>query len=148
MTRLTASLNVPLDVHQRTVAAARQHKIGIGEYSAAALEYFNQRKLNPVAEQERQTVVLVEEMRKVGNRLFGFLQEQERGVMWPILEELVKARLLQEEVADYSLQILLAVFKESDSLEKGRSVLRERVSKRVAEVLQALHETRPGKGKN
>ncbi|RZK36424.1 MAG: hypothetical protein EOO61_10380 [Hymenobacter sp.] len=148
MTKLTATVNIPLDTHKRAVSASGDCKLKIGEYTAACVDYFAQRGLNPVLESTRQTEILVSEIRKLGNRIFGFLQEQERGVMTPLLQELVRSRFLQEETLDFALQTMVKVYGDEKFLEIGRENARKRVQERTESALSALSDTAPGKVKN
>jgi hypothetical protein len=136
---------MPLDTHTRAVQAAEECNLKLIEYTAACVDYFSQRGLNPVVESTRQTEVLVAEIRKLGNRLFGFLQEQERGILAPLLEEIVKGRYLQEETLDFSLQTMVKVYGDEKFLEQGRERSRKRVAERTDKALSALKEIAPGK---
>ena len=145
MTKLTTTIGVPIDTHQRAVKAAAECGLKIGEYSAAAIDFFAERGLNPKLESTRQTEVIVAEIRKLGHRLFGFLQEQERGVLGPLLEEMVRGRYLQEETLDYTLQTMLQVYGDTKFLETGREKVRSRVAERVEKAMQELRKSGPGK---
>jgi hypothetical protein len=112
------------------------------------VDYFSQRGLNPVLEATRPTEIVVAEIRRLGNRLFGFLQEQERGILLPLLEELVRSRFLQEESVDFSLQTMLKVHEDEAFLEQGRERSRKRVQERTDLALAALKDNAPGKTKN
>ena len=117
----------------------------MGEFCAAAIDYFCENGLNPQLETTRPTEVVVAEIRKLGNRLFGFLQEQERGILAPLLEELVRSRAMQEETLDFSLQTMVKVYKDETYLEEGRKRSKDRVDKKVNSALQELKKASPGK---
>jgi len=146
MADLTTTIRIPVNSHREAVEAAKANKLSVGRFCVAAMHYFAQRGLNPVTEHTRQTEVLVSEIRKVGNRLFGFLQEQERGLFMPLLEELIRARMLQEEAVDFSLQTLLATAGASEeTLETARLKVKNRVEERVQQVLTTYQKQAPGR---
>lgn len=148
MAKLTTTVKMPIDTHKRAVKASDECQLSILDYTAACVEYFAQRGLNPVLESTRATETVVAEIRKLGNRLFGFLQEQERGIMVPLLEELVRSRFLQEETLDYSLQTMVKVYGDEKFLEQGRERVRKRVDERTESAVEVLKKAAPGKASN
>ena len=146
MPSLTKSIKIPLNSHKRANEAAAKLGLGLGEFCSAAIDYFAERGLDPTAEMSRPTEVMVAEIRKLGHRLFGFLQEQERGVLLPILAELIRTRALTEEAVDFSLQAMVKVYGDETFLEQGRARSRDRVEKKVNTLLRAANEVAPSKG--
>ncbi|QKG59111.1 hypothetical protein GKZ68_20735 (plasmid) [Hymenobacter sp. BRD128] len=145
MSSLKKNISIPLDVHKEATRVAKNHDIKIGEFCTAAVAYFASRGLNPQVEMTRPAEVLVLEIRKLGNRLFGFMQEQERGVLLPLLEELVRTRALQEEGVDFSLQSLVKLYGDEKFLEAGRQRSKARVEEKVKTALAALKESGPAR---
>lgn len=100
-------MNVKLSASTHAVAAkeALRWKLSIQDYTDAAVRYFATRKLNPQATVAREGELIMGQVHQVGERVFRYLKEQERGIHAEVLSELVRTRVTQER----TLQMLTAV---------------------------------------
>jgi hypothetical protein len=68
----------------------------ITSYLDAAVHYFGERGLDPVATHEREGAAILREVKRLGDRVFSYLQDQEQGVHQALLEEVVRGRIIQQ----------------------------------------------------
>ena len=62
------------------------------------MRYFAERWLHPVEDVAREGQLIMQQVKKLGDRVFGYLQEQERSLLLPILEEMLRSRVTLERV--------------------------------------------------
>ena len=82
--------------HKAASAAAATCKLSLAEYTEAALDYFSSRQLNPADEVAREGQLIMGQVKKLGDRVFSYLQVQEQTLLMPLLEELLRDRLTTE----------------------------------------------------
>lgn len=106
------------------------------EYADAAIRYFAERSLNPVEAQAREGQLIMAEVKRLGDRMFSYLQEQERGV----LLEMLRFQLRQQAVQEQTLRVVenLLAPEGGEGLRKIQQKNQERITEAVAAGLAAL----------
>jgi len=94
----TKSVNVPAATHFLLSKEAKRLQISQADYTGAAVRYFAERGLHPVEDVAREGQLIMQQVKKLGDRVFGYLQEQERSLLLPILEEMLRSRVTLERV--------------------------------------------------
>ncbi|SMB79364.1 hypothetical protein SAMN00120144_3119 [Hymenobacter roseosalivarius DSM 11622] len=94
----TKSVNVPADTHFLLSKEAKRLQISQADYTGAAVRYFAERGLHPVDDVAREGQLIMQQVKKLGDRVFGYLQEQERSLLLPMLEEMLRSRVTLERV--------------------------------------------------
>lgn len=77
---------------------AKRLKLSQADYTAAAVSYFAQRGLNPAETDSREGQLIMQQVKKLGDRVFSYMQVQERSVLLPMLEEMLRSRITLERV--------------------------------------------------
>ncbi|MFD2719843.1 hypothetical protein ACFST9_14025 [Hymenobacter monticola] len=119
------------------------------EYADAAIRYFAERSLNPVEAQAREGQLIMAEVKRLGDRVFSYLQEQERG----LLLEMVRSQLRQQAVQEQTLRVVenLLAPEGGEPLHKIQRKNQERIAEATAAGLAALNikslTKQPGNGK-
>ncbi|AIZ65423.1 hypothetical protein PK28_17300 (plasmid) [Hymenobacter sp. DG25B] len=106
------------------------------EYADAAIRYFGERGLNPVESQAREGQLIMAEVKRLGDRVFSYLQEQERGV----LLEMLRFQLRQQAVQEQTLRVVenLLAPEGGEALHKIQQKNQARIAEAVAAGLAAL----------
>lgn len=94
----TKSVNVPVDTHFLLSKEAKRLQISQADYTGAAVRYFAERGLHPVDDVAREGQLIMQQVKKLGDRVFGYLQERERSLLLPMLEEMLRSRVTLERV--------------------------------------------------
>ena len=143
--------------HSAATKAAAAYKLTLGEYTEAALDYFTSRQLNPVDDVAREGQLIMQQVKKLGDRVFSYLQEEERSLLIPMLEEMLRTRitldrlLRMNEVLVNQLTQQLSVYTEQqlaaqrESLKKLRQQNEEMIERQVNDALTTARGTGPGK---
>ncbi|TGE22654.1 BfmA/BtgA family mobilization protein [Hymenobacter metallicola] len=84
--------------HRAAAKAATRLKMSLGEYTEAALDYFTSRQLNPADDVAREGQLIMQQVKKLGDRVFSYMQEEERSLLLPMLEEMLRSRITLERV--------------------------------------------------
>ncbi|GAC1371362.1 MAG: hypothetical protein NVS3B25_17750 [Hymenobacter sp.] len=115
------------------------------EYADAAIRYFAERSLNPVEAQAREGQLIMAEVKRLGDRVFSYLQEQERG----LLLELVRSQLRQQAVQEQTLRVVenLLAPEGGEALHKIQRKNQERIAEATAAGLAALDIKAQNKGR-
>jgi hypothetical protein len=103
------SVNVPYQLHQLLSTEAKRLELSQGDYTAACVRYFAERGLNPVEIDAREGQLIMQEMhkhsglstqqvKKLGDRIFSYLQVQERELLVPMLHEMLRTRVTLDRV--------------------------------------------------
>ena len=118
------------------------------EYVDAAVSYFAERGLDPVETQAREGQLIMSEMgnlhkefKKLGDRVFSYIVEQEQTIHLPMLAELIRARVTEEK----SLRILQVVDayirrQSSETLAKVRAEDQQEIDEAVQKVLDLMRK--------
>lgn len=135
-------LTVSGPAHRLVGAEAARLGLTRTEYADAAIRYFAERSLNPVEAQAREGQLIMAEVRRLGDRVFSYLQEQERG----LLLELVRSQLRQQAVQEQTLRVVENLL----ALEGGEGLrkIQEKNQARIAEALAAGLAALPTKSLN
>ncbi|QKG55022.1 hypothetical protein [Hymenobacter sp. BRD67] len=106
------------------------------EYADAAIRYFAERGLNPVEARAREGQLIMAEIKRLGDRVFSYLQEQERG----LLLEMVRSQLRQQAVQEQALRVVenLLAPEGGEALQRIQQKNRARIAEAVAAGLAAL----------
>jgi hypothetical protein len=153
----TKSVNVPTAVHKLLSEEAKRLDISQGEYTAASVSYFAKRGLNPLDTDAREGQLIMQQVKKLGDRVFSYLQEEERSLLIPMLEEMLRTRitldrlLRMNEILVNQLTQQLSVYTEQqlaaqrESLKKLRQQNEEMIERQVNDALTAARGAGPGK---
>ncbi|MFD1875503.1 BfmA/BtgA family mobilization protein [Hymenobacter bucti] len=141
------SVNVPTAVHKLLSEEAKRLGVSQGEYAAASVSYFAKRKLNPLDNDAREGQLIMQQVKKLGDRVFSYLQEEERSLLIPMLEEMLRTRitidrlLRMNEILVNRLTQQLSVYTEQqlavqrESLKKLRQQNEEMIEQQVNDAL-------------
>ena len=91
-------IRVNASSHGAATKAATRLKMSLGEYTEAALDYFTSRQLNPADDVAREGQLIMQQVKKLGDRVFSYMQEEERSLLLPMLEEMLRSRITLERV--------------------------------------------------
>ncbi|TGE21006.1 BfmA/BtgA family mobilization protein [Hymenobacter metallicola] len=97
-TELRKRVTLDRNAHRKAEAAAAAVGASLGEYASAAVEYFATRGLDPRETEAREGQLIMQQIKKLGDRVFGFMQEQERTLLTAMLEEMLRTRITLERV--------------------------------------------------
>jgi hypothetical protein len=92
------NIGIPSDAHYLLSKEAKRLKISQAEYTAAAVRYFAERGLHPVEDVAREGQLIMLEVKKLGNRIFSYMQVEERTILVPMLEEMLRSRVTLDRV--------------------------------------------------
>lgn len=103
------SVNVPYQAHQLLTTEAKKLQMTQGDYTAACVRYFAERGLNPAEVDAREGQLIMQEInkhsglstqqvKKLGDRIFSYLQVQERELLVPMLHEMLRTRVTLDRV--------------------------------------------------
>jgi hypothetical protein len=131
--------------HRLVGAEAARLGLTRTEYADAAIRYFAERGLNPVEAQAREGQLIMAEVKRLGDRVFAYLQEQERG----ILLELVRSQLHQQAVQEQTLRVVenLLAPAGGEVLHKIQQKNQQRIAEATAAGLAALDIKALNKGR-
>jgi len=127
------SIAIPNAAHHLMSKEAKRLKMSQAEYTAAAISYFAQRGLNPAETDSREGQIIMQQVKKLGDRVFSYMQVQERSVLLPMLEEMLRSRITLERVLRMN-EILV------NSLSAGLQQLNETQLKQQREGLLKLRK--------
>ncbi|GAB2961720.1 hypothetical protein GCM10027048_32460 [Hymenobacter coalescens] len=143
--------------YRKGEAAAAEVGASFGAYASAAVDYFATRGLDPRETEAREGQLIMQQIKKLGDRVFSFLQEQERTLLTAMLEEMLRTRitldrvLRMNEILVGNLNAQLETLSEAQlqRQQQALQLLRQRneeaVEKQVREALQAAQQNGPGK---
>jgi hypothetical protein len=145
------------NAHRKAEAAAKEVGASLGEYASAAVDYFAHRGLDPRETEAREGQLIMQQVKKLGDRIFGFLQEQERTLLTAMLEEMLRTRITLDRVLRLN-EILVNTLhaqletlspaqlqRQQDALKALRQRNEEAVEKQVREAVEAAQKHGPGK---
>ena len=143
--------------HRKGEAAAAEVGTNLGTYASAAVEYFAIRGMDPRETEAREGQLIMQQRKKLGDRVFGYLQEQERTLLTAMLEEMLRTRitldrvLRMNEILVNNLSTQLESLGETqlrqqqENLKSLRNCNEEAVEKQVQEALDSARKEGPGK---
>ncbi len=155
----TKSVNIQADAHHQLSKETKRLGVSQNDYTTASVLYFAKRGLNPLEMEAREGQLIMQEVKKLGDRIFRYMQEQERGLLLPMLEEMLRSRITLErvlrmnEILVNNLSQQLNVMNEAqlagqrEALKKLRSQNEEMIEMQVREALKSAQSTGPGKRK-
>jgi signal recognition particle GTPase len=132
-------VKVTAGTHKKASAAAAELDVPLQEYADAAVAYFAERGLNPLSDRVREGVQILTQLQKMGDRVFGFMQEQERTLWMTMFETQVRA-LLEASVTRRLTEQLISTTREEFQQEHQRN--NDDIERRLQEIMQAV--IRPG----
>ncbi|MFB9865678.1 hypothetical protein [Rufibacter immobilis] len=136
--------------HESIVREAKRFRLKNIDYIDAAIRYFSLRGLNPVEVEAREGTLILQEVKRLGDRLLIYMQEEERGVLLPMLEELVRIRLTSERILRLE-EVLLSTFPEEElkgkkgKVEQLRSQNESAIQAQVRSVMELANDHVRGK---
>jgi hypothetical protein len=143
--------------HRKGEAAASGMGTTLGIYASAAVEYFATRGLDPRETETREGQLIMQQIKKLGDRIFGLLQEQERSLLTGILEEMLRTRITLDrvlrlnEILVSNLNSRLEMLSEAQLKQQQQALklLRSRnegaIAKQTSEALTAAKKAGPGR---
>ncbi|RSK38908.1 BfmA/BtgA family mobilization protein [Hymenobacter perfusus] len=155
-TELRKRVTLDNNAHRKAEAAAREVGASLNVYASAAVEYFATRGLDPRETEAREGQLIMQQIKKLGDRVFEFMQEQERTLLTPMLEEMLRTRITLErvlrlnEILVGNLNAQLETLSEAQMQRQQQALqlLRQRneeaVEKQVREALEAARKEVPG----
>ena len=156
-TELRKRVTLDNNAHRKAEAAAAEVGASLGVYTSAAVEYFATRGLDPRETEAREGQLIMQQIKKLGDRVFGFMQEQERTLLTAMLEEMLRTRITLErvlrlnEILVNNLNAQLETLspaqlqRQQEALKGLRQRNEEAVEKQVCEALEAAQKEDPGK---
>lgn len=153
----TKSVNVPADTHHLLSKEAKRLQISQADYTGAAIRYFAERGLHPVEDVAREGQLIMQQVKKLGDRVFGYLQEEERSLLIPMLAEMLRSRVTLErvlrlnEILVNNLTQQLSGLSEAqlneqrEGLKKLRAQNEDMIERQVNEALTTVQKEGPGK---
>ena len=143
--------------HSSATKAAAACGLNLGEYTEAALDYFTSRQLNPVGDVAREGQLIMQQVKKLGDRVFRYMQEQERGLLLPMLEEMLRSRVTLDRVLRMNEILVNSLTEQLKNLPEGELGLRreallklrkqneDMIERQVKEALSSAQKVGPGK---
>lgn len=143
--------------HRKGEASAISLGTSLGVYASAAVEYFATRGLDPRETEAREGQLIMQQIKKLGDRVFGFLQEQERSLLTGMLEEMLRTRitldrvLRMNEILVSNLNSRLEMLSEAQlkQQQEALKLLRQRneeaIEKQACKALAAAQKQGPGR---
>ncbi|MBC6992162.1 BfmA/BtgA family mobilization protein [Hymenobacter sp. BT491] len=156
-TELRKRVTLDNNAHRKAEAAATEVGTSLGVYTSAAVEYFATRGLDPRETEAREGQLIMQQIKKLGDRVFGFLQEQERTLLTAMLEEMLRTRITLDRVLRLNEILVSNLNAQLETLSEAQlqrqqqalQLLRQRneeaVEKQVKETLEAARKEGPGK---
>ncbi|WP_207435945.1 hypothetical protein [Sabulibacter ruber] len=136
------TVRMTVGAHEAVVKEAKRFKLKNIDYMDAAIRYFALRGLNPVEVEAREGTLIMKQVQRLGDRLFAYMQEEEQGVLVPMLEELIRVRLTTERILRLE-EVLLSTLPEEemkrkkDKVEQLRLQNETAIQEQIREVLGA-----------
>ena len=152
-------IRVALTSHASATKAAATCGLSLSEYTEAALGYFTSRQLNPVGDVAREGELIMLQVKKLGDRIFSYMQEEERSLLVPMLEEMLRSRVTLDRVLRMN-EILVAnlnrqlgtmtkeqIEAQREAGKKLRAQNEEMIERQVQEAITGAKKAGPGKPK-
>jgi hypothetical protein len=149
-----------VDVHSLLAKESKRLVQSQADYATACVRYFAERGLDPVKTEAREGALIMQEVRKLGDRLFGYIKEQERGLFQQMLEEMLRTRITIDRVLRMN-EILVQDMSEKlgqmseaqlSTHEQALSVLRGQneamINAQAKEAILGAQKAGPGKGQS
>ena len=145
--------------HASATKAAAACGLTLSEYTEATLGYFTSRQLNPVDDVAREGQLIMQQVKKLGDRIFSYMQEEERSLLVPMLEELLRSRVTLDRVlrmneilvANLNRQLAGMTQEQIDAQREAGKKLREQneemIERQVQEAIAGAKKAGPGKSK-
>ncbi len=92
------NIGIPSDTHHLLSKEAKRLKISQAAYAAAAVRYFSERGLDPAGDVAREGQLIMLQVKKLGDRIFSYMQVEERSLFVPMLEEMLRSRVTLDRV--------------------------------------------------
>ena len=146
--------------HASATKAAAACGISLSEYTEAALGYFTSRQLNPVGDVAREGELIMLQVKKLGDRIFSYMQEEERSLLVPMLEEMLRSRVTLDRVlrmneilvADLNRQLGTMTKEQIEAQREAGKHLRaqneEMIERQVQDAIAGAEKAGPGKLKS
>lgn len=154
------SVNILMAVHTLLVKEVKRLDLSQADYVTASVRYFAERGLNPIETEAREGQLIMQQVKKLGDRIFGYMQEEERGLLMPMLEEMLRTRitidrvLRMNEILVQNISEKLSQMSEAqlNAHERALSVLRGQneamINAQAKEAITEAQKAGPGKGQS
>jgi hypothetical protein len=138
------NIGIPSDAHFLLSKEAKRLKISQAEYTAAAVRYFAERGLDPVGDVAREGQLIMLQVKKLGDRIFSYMQVEERTILVPMLEEMLRSRVTLDRVlrmneilvADLNRQLATMTQEQINAQRDAGKKLREQNEEAIARQVQ------------
>lgn len=145
------TVSIRTATHHMVAKERKRLKATQTDYIDAAVRYFAERGLDPMETQAREGQLIMSgighlqgDFKKLGDRVFSYIVEQENTIHLPMMEELVRARVTQEKTLQILQLIDANMRKQSgEALAKVRTEDQQQIDSIVQKVLGELRK--PGK---
>ena len=145
--------------HSAATKAAAALSLSLGEYTEATLDYFTSRQLDPVGDVAREGQLIMQQVKKLGDRIFSYMQEEERSLLVPMLEEMLRSRVTLDRVLRMNEILVANLNRELGTMtqeqiaaqrEAGKQLRiqnEEMIERQVQEAISGARKAGPGKPK-
>ncbi|GGG60380.1 BfmA/BtgA family mobilization protein [Hymenobacter glacieicola] len=142
------NVSIRTATHHLVAKERKRLKATQTDYIDAAVRYFAERGLDPIETQAREGQLIMNgigrlqgDFKKLGDRVFSYIVEQENTIHLPMLEELVRARVTQEKTLQI-LQVIDANMRKQsgETLAKVRAEDQQEIDSIVQKVLSELRK--------
>ncbi len=153
MTKLegsTTTARIHADTHHLLTKESKRLGLTAVEYLDAAISYFGIRGLNPVEIEAREGALIMQDIKRLGDRIFGYMQEQERGLFVIMLEEMIRSRVTTDRVLRLQ-EVILSTFhddelrKNKDKIKTIRTQNDDAINVQLKIIFDSAKEIAPGK---
>jgi hypothetical protein len=139
--RQTKHVLIQATTHRQAVIVADEFDCTLGEYANAAVAYFAERGLDPRSVKARESVIIIDEIRKSTDRLFRYLQVQEAGLLLPMARIMLEALNHSAAGRRQSLRMLLQQVGQLESFDRQNATGEEFIEKQSDAGMQLLIKT-------
>ncbi|MBT9394449.1 hypothetical protein KLP40_14855 [Hymenobacter sp. NST-14] len=139
--RQTKHVLIRATTHRQAVIVAEGFECTLSDYADAAVGYFAERGLDPRSIKARESVIIIDEIRKSTDRLFRFLQVQETGLLLPMARIMLEALNHSAAGRRQGLRLLLQQLGQLDTFDKQNATGEEYVSKQSEAGMDLLIKT-------
>ena len=156
-TEKRSQVRIKPSIHKAASSAAATHKLSLTEYTEAALDYFTSRQLNPADDVAREGQLIMQQVKKLGDRIFSYHQVQERDLLLPMLLEMLRTRitldrvLVMGEIVANSTSVQLEQLPQAqlERLIQGLALLQKQNAEAIENLMQQARDStkKPGKDK-
>jgi len=114
------SVNIHAATRPMLMKEVKRLRLSQVDYVTTSVRYFAERGLNPVETQAHEGQLIMLQVKKLGDRIFSYLQEQERRLLLPMLEEMLRTRMTIDRVLRLNEILVYSLSSQVASLNKSQ----------------------------